>query len=89
MRGVAQNELGPIVYVADTTTVVGDTLFRASPIGGNGLLLGNLEYRLPVGGPTSSLMAAVFLDAGAVFNFGAFGFSNPIFLHLFYIFWPI
>ena len=77
VRGVAQNELGPIVYVADTTTVAGDTLFRASPIGGNGLLLGNLEYRLPVGGPTSSLMAAVFLDAGAVFNFAAFGTTSP------------
>jgi len=77
VRGLAQNELGPIVYVADTTTVPGDTLFRASPIGGNGMLLGNLEYRLPVGGPTSSLMAAVFLDAGAVFNFDAFGTTSP------------
>ena len=77
VRGLAQNELGPIVYVTDSTGVAGDTVTRASPIGGNGLLLGNLEYRLPVGGPSSSLIAAAFLDAGAVFNFAAFGTTSP------------
>ena len=40
-------------------------------------MLGNLEYRLPVGGPSSSLIAAAFLDAGAVFNFAAFGTTSP------------
>jgi outer membrane protein assembly factor BamA len=76
VRGVGQNQLGPLVYVTDSMAIQRDTIARTSPVGGNGLLLANIEYRLPVGG-SSNLVAAAFIDAGAVFNFRSLGTESP------------
>jgi outer membrane protein assembly factor BamA len=67
VRGFSQNEMGAVVRVieGDTVTVDGQlrplTAFRTSPIGGNDLLLVNVELRFPLGGRA---FGAVFVDAG-------------------------
>ncbi len=72
VRGFGQNALGPVVYVTEPIFEGGvrvDSTTRASPIGGNGVLLGNVEYRFPIGGSSGRLVGAVFVDAGTVFDF--------------------
>ncbi|MGI8842636.1 MAG: BamA/OMP85 family outer membrane protein [Gemmatimonadaceae bacterium] len=84
VRGYNQNELGPVVYLvtgADTVhTAAGDTLYhagpaagigRASPTGGNALLVANAELRV-----RSPFLPRIFdwvgfLDAGYVYNRGS------------------
>jgi outer membrane protein assembly complex protein YaeT len=80
VRGYAQNELGPKVRVREISTklqiegsdtvVVADTTVRTSPTGGNDLVLFNLEYRFPLPGLSRKLSAALFVDAGRVFDRG-------------------
>lgn len=80
VRGYGQNELGPKVRVREITTkqeveggdtvVVADTTLRTSPTGGNDLLLLNVEYRFPLPGTSRKLSAALFVDAGRVFDRG-------------------
>ncbi|MGD2134969.1 MAG: outer membrane protein assembly factor, partial [Gemmatimonadales bacterium] len=77
VRGFAQNELGPVVRVLDSrstdsvtvtrvggadTTLVGD--LRTSPVGGNDLIVANVELRFPLPGFSGRLSGAVFVDAG-------------------------
>ncbi len=47
----------------DELGVPGETLFNGQAIGGNGLLLGNLELRFPIAGAVGGV---VFVDAGNV-----------------------
>jgi outer membrane protein insertion porin family/translocation and assembly module TamA len=76
VRGFSQNELGPVVRVieraievsATDTVVREDTLTSAS--GGTDFLMANVELRLPVPGFGGRLQAALFLDAGQVFDRG-------------------
>ena len=82
VRGFRFNELGPLAYVVDTfTTVVenGETYYRADPrdprsrwravpTGGNTLVVGNIEARLPSPFLPELLRYAVFVDAGRVWN---------------------
>ncbi|HUF29812.1 MAG TPA: BamA/TamA family outer membrane protein [Gemmatimonadaceae bacterium] len=88
VRGYNQNELGPVVYLvtgADTVlTAGGDTLFhagptagieRASPTGGNALLVGNAELRVRSPFLPQLLDWVGFLDAGSVYNRGSERFS--------------
>lgn len=80
VRGYGQNELGPKVRVREITTeqkvegvdtvVVTDTTLRTSPTGGNDLLLLNVEYRFPLPGMSRKISAAVYVDAGRVFDRG-------------------
>ena len=93
VRGFSQNELGSAIYIARTYEVVypifpfTDTLFqvpsgdrgfrRAVPVGGNSLLVSNLELRLRSPFLPDVLQWTVFADAGDVWNRGQLGsFQN-------------
>ena len=83
VRGFHQNELGPVVYVVDQFATVtdpetGDTYYRAFPessgrpttvpIGGNSLIVGNLEYRMRSPLFPNLLQWTIFTDVGEVWN---------------------
>lgn len=85
MRGFPQNELGSAVYIAreyqlqtinngvDSVFRVPDSaqsIRRAVPTGGNSLVLGNLELRMPSPFFPELLQWTVFADAGDVWNRG-------------------
>ena len=85
MRGFAQNELGSLVYIArnyelrvlpngtDSVFVIPDSaqdVRRAVPTGGNSLILGNLELRMPSPFLPDLLQWTLFADAGDVWTRG-------------------
>lgn len=93
VRGFSQNELGSAIYIARNYEVVfpdtpgGDTLFRvpvgdrsfrrAVPVGGNSLLVTNLELRMPSPFLSDVLQWTAFADGGDVWNRGQQGsFQN-------------
>ncbi len=93
VRGFSQNELGSAIYIAQSYRVVlpaesglPDTLFRASdtvqirravPLGGNSMIVANVELRLRSPIYPELLQWTVFTDAGDVYNRGRFGsFQN-------------
>ncbi|HYN83407.1 MAG TPA: BamA/TamA family outer membrane protein [Gemmatimonadaceae bacterium] len=93
VRGFSQNELGSAIYIARSYEVAypifpfTDTLFRipggdssfrrAVPVGGNSLLVTNLELRLRSPFLPEVLQWTVFADAGDVWNRGQRGsFQN-------------
>jgi outer membrane protein assembly factor BamA len=82
VRGFRQNELGPAVYIVDSyeaEVVNGDTVYRTRdtepertvPIGGNSLVVGNLEFQFRSPVLPRLLQLAVFTDVGEVWNRGA------------------
>jgi outer membrane protein insertion porin family/translocation and assembly module TamA len=85
VRGFAQNELGSAIYIAnnafaevpptppDTATTLQDTSGRhrrVVPVGGNALLVTNLELRLRSPVLPNLLQWTIFTDAGEVWNRG-------------------
>jgi len=93
VRGFSQNELGSAIYISKSYRLVlpadgiQDTLFRvdtaeksfqrAVPVGGNSLVVSNLELRLPSPFLPEFLQWTVFADAGDVWNRGRSGsFQN-------------
>jgi outer membrane protein insertion porin family/translocation and assembly module TamA len=85
MRGFPQNELGSLVYIArnyelrvlpngvDSVFRVPDSaqdIRRAVPTGGNSLVLGNLELRMPSPFLADLLQWTLFADAGDVWTRG-------------------
>jgi outer membrane protein insertion porin family/translocation and assembly module TamA len=82
VRGFAQNELGSLLYVSQSftvvpphdfvtdTTVVDSVYRRIVPGGGNTLLVGNLEMRLRSPVLPDVLQITLFTDAGEVWNRG-------------------
>ena len=82
VRGFAQNELGSAIYISrdfqeipstppDTGVVLRDTTYRrVVPVGGNSLIVANLELRLRSPFAPSLLQWTVFTDAGDVWNRG-------------------
>jgi len=72
VRGYGQNELGPVVRVIETepdsagNLVLGDTVTSAA--GGTDFLVANVELRVPVPGFAGRVQAALFVDAGQVFD---------------------
>ncbi len=81
VRGYNQNELGPVVYIVDrfdTLITGGDTTFqanpadvrprRASPSGGNSLVVANLELRVRSPFLPELVQWVFFTDAGQVYN---------------------
>lgn len=81
VRGYNQNELGPVVYIVDrfdTLVTGGDTTFqanpadvrprRASPSGGNSLVVANLEWRIRSPFLPELVQWVLFADAGQVYN---------------------
>jgi outer membrane protein insertion porin family/translocation and assembly module TamA len=87
VRGFAQNELGSAIYIASTPflvvppavsglpdTVVRDTSGiqrRVVPVGGNSLVVGNIELRLRSPVLPDLLQLTLFTDAGQVWNRGS------------------
>jgi outer membrane protein insertion porin family/translocation and assembly module TamA len=82
VRGFRQNELGPAVYIVPGYLEVlegGTTYFRADtsafeervvPVGGNTLLVGNLELTVPSPVLRGLLSWAGFVDVGRLWNRG-------------------
>ena len=85
MRGFPQNELGSLVYIAenyelrvlpngrDSVFAIPDSaqdIRRAVPTGGNSLILGNLELRMPSPFLPDLLQWTLFADAGDVWTRG-------------------
>ena len=79
VRGYDRNELGPVVYVIPSAEVTRDSLgnvafdpdkVRFSATGGNTLIVGNLELRVPSPIFRRRLRFAVFLDAGGLWQRG-------------------
>ena len=75
VRGYGQNELGPVVRVIETdeadrdsvgNLVPGDTITSAA--GGTDFVVANVELRFPVPGFGGRVQAALFADAGQVFD---------------------
>ncbi len=82
VRGYSRNELGPLVYVvgeADTTDAGGvdEGKVRSSATGGNTLMVGNAEIRIPSPIYRSWLRFAAFVDAGTVWERGGGAGSGP------------
>ncbi len=85
VRGFAQNELGSAIYIAngyqvfppsgtDTVTTLRDTTGtyrRVVPVGGNALVVANLELRLRSPVLPGLLQWTIFADAGEVWNRGS------------------
>jgi outer membrane protein assembly factor BamA len=82
VRGFRQNELGPAVYIVpayETVVENGLTFFRADtasfeervvPVGGNTLLVGNVEVQVPSPVLRGLLSWAAFADVGRLWNRG-------------------
>lgn len=84
VRGFAQNELGSVIYISSSFVPValppGDTAFRVAdsvrsyrrlvPVGGNTLVVGNVELRLRSPILPELLQWTLFTDAGEVWNRG-------------------
>jgi outer membrane protein assembly complex protein YaeT len=74
VRGFGRNELGPVVYVADSLhvdAVTGDTTpvgLRTSPVGSYGVVLANAELRFPSPVWSSRLRLAAFVDVGRLWD---------------------
>ncbi len=74
VRGFGRNELGPVVYVADSLrvdAVSGDTTpvgLRTSPVGSYGIVLANAEVRFPSPVWSSRLRLAAFVDVGRLWD---------------------
>jgi outer membrane protein insertion porin family/translocation and assembly module TamA len=92
VRGFAQNDLGAVAYITTTQSykivpAVGDSFFqdtatsyrRVVPVGGNSLLVGNVELRLRSPVLPDVLQFALFVDAGNVWNRGI-GLTVPTLL---------
>jgi outer membrane protein insertion porin family len=82
VRGFQQNELGRLVYIAqdppDTVMVDGNVtltvdeparrVLRRVPVGGNSLVVGNIDYRFRTPFLSDLLQVSIFTDAGEVWN---------------------
>lgn len=82
VRGYQQNELGPVVYRIDPSSLdsmrVGDTLYyevsnaarveRVEPLGGDNVVVASVELRLASPVLKDYLQYSLFADAGAVWN---------------------
>ena len=74
VRGFGRNEMGPLVYVADSMALdpsSGDSVpvgVRTSPIGSYAIALANFELRMPSPVWPSRLRLAAFVDAGELWD---------------------
>jgi len=81
VRGYDQNQLGPLVYVVPTDSLVRTSVLptvdsvpssavRVAPTGGTRVFIANLELRLPTPFFAGRLRYVLFVDAGALWNSG-------------------
>jgi len=74
VRGFGRNEMGPLVYVADTVLVDSVTgakvpvNLRTSPVGSYAITLANVELRMPSPVWPSRIRLAAFVDAGELWD---------------------
>ena len=68
VRGFERNELGPVVYVVPTGFANDPDSVRVAATGGNTMLVGNVELRVPSPIFSSRLRLATFVDAGGVWQ---------------------
>lgn len=69
VRGFPRNEMGPVVYVADSLDQSGDPVnLRSSPLGSSAIVLGNLELRMPSPILPGRLGFSLFVDAGELWE---------------------
>lgn len=77
VRGFERNELGPVVYVVPQSQVdtaqargvpINPDSVRVAATGGNTLVVGNVEIRVPSPILSSRLRLAAFVDAGGVWQ---------------------
>jgi outer membrane protein assembly factor BamA len=80
VRGYNFNTLGPVVYVADSAALADagapaqlEQGPQAYATGGNTLVVGNVEFRIPSPVLRSTLRFAAFVDVGSVWQRGAAG----------------
>lgn len=79
VRGFGRNEMGPVVYVADSMVLdpaSNDSVpagVRTSPIGSYAIALANFELRMPSPVWPSRLRLAAFVDAGQLWDQAAGG----------------
>lgn len=74
VRGFPRNEMGPVVYVADSLDAAGNPVnLRSSPLGSNAIVLGNIELRMPSPVLPGRLGFSVFVDAGELWEEGPQG----------------
>jgi outer membrane protein assembly complex protein YaeT len=90
VRGFQQNEVGDLIYIAEDTinTIAGagDTVYfelssnrfrRVVPVGGNSLIVANLELRFRSAIYPELIQYTAFLDGGSVWNRGYTGNGVP------------
>jgi outer membrane protein insertion porin family len=70
VRGYARNELGPRVYVTDSTMANGALVVRTAPTGGTSLAVLNTEVRFATPLFPDRMRAALFVDVGQVWERG-------------------
>jgi outer membrane protein insertion porin family len=81
VRGFGRNEMGPLVYVADSMVrdpATGASVpagLRTSPVGSYAIALANLELRFPSPIWSTRLRLAAFIDAGELWNETALGLT--------------
>ena len=73
VRGFGRNQMGPLVYVADTVLTdsaggISPVNLRISPVGSYAITLANLELRMPSPVWSSRLRLAAFVDAGELWD---------------------
>jgi outer membrane protein assembly complex protein YaeT len=69
VRGYGRNEMGPVVYLADSLDVDSMPIgLRTSPLGSSAIALGNVELRFPSPVLSSRLRLAAFVDAGQLWD---------------------
>jgi outer membrane protein assembly complex protein YaeT len=74
VRGFGRNELGPVVYVADSvhfnadSTIITPFGLRTSPVGSYAVALANAELRFPSPIWPSRLRMAAFVDVGRLWD---------------------
>jgi outer membrane protein insertion porin family len=68
VRGFERNELGPVIYVVRAGFANIPDSVRVAATGGNTLLVGNVELRVPSPIFSSRLRLATFVDAGGVWQ---------------------
>ena len=85
VRGYSRNQLGPLVYVVQASAVdsagnVPEDSVRIAATGGNSILVGNAELRMPSPIYSDLVRLAFFIDGGTVWERGEGGAgSRPAF----------
>ncbi len=80
VRGFARNEMGPQVYVVDSVHTNADSSItyaglRSAPVGSYGIVLANVELRVPTPLWGGRVGVNMFVDAGQLWDHGVAGYT--------------